>query len=427
MLDPAPTGIEGVCGQPDHVEGTRHGDGVGELFGGGGLEPGEPIHRDDLHRVAPGFVARGEPRFERVLGAGLDHVQQARRTGAIRDGGQVDDHGDVLVTAAGVAPHVLIHPDHSDTLETALIVDQHPLALGHDRVVRGVPRDPQTRGDPRHRQVLAHDPLKSPPQPAPRQPRPRLGRLARTLTPHVSTPRAPVPANHHLQHGRPPADRLVRQAPHHGVTRLTLTTAPATPLIRIADPARQHRTVRLKTLPSDHQAKLIHTAQRGHIGTAEGNARHAEVFWTGGAGTPIIRGPRPTPPQDTPPTPTPSTVKSPFREGGFGGSGRTGLHTLRVRGLIDDGSVSSPSSCRVPVLVGKEHPPACGRRRRGGAPVDGSLLRYRAPLQRINEGAAARRPRLRPSARASLWRRTRIGAPRCRAPARGARAGTDSR
>ncbi|ETJ44144.1 Miniconductance mechanosensitive channel, partial [human gut metagenome] len=54
---------------------------------------------------------------------------------------------------------------------------------------------------------------------------------------------------------------------------------PATPLIRIADPARQHRTVRLKTLPSDHQAKLIHTAQRGHIGTAEGNARHVEVFW----------------------------------------------------------------------------------------------------------------------------------------------------
>lgn len=77
--------------------------------------------------------------------------------------------------------------------------------------------------DPRYRQVLAHDPLKGPPQPEARQSRPRFGRLAGVLTPHVSTPCAPVPADCHLQHRRPPAHRLVCQSPHHGVARLALT------------------------------------------------------------------------------------------------------------------------------------------------------------------------------------------------------------
>ena len=54
------------------------------------------------------------------------------------------------------------------------IVDQDPLALGQDRVVGGVPRDPEALGDPGDGQVLAHERLQRPPQPAPRQLRPRL-------------------------------------------------------------------------------------------------------------------------------------------------------------------------------------------------------------------------------------------------------------
>ncbi len=54
LLDPAPAPVEGVAGQPDDVEGVHHRHGVGELFGRGGLEAGEPVHRDDLDALEPG-------------------------------------------------------------------------------------------------------------------------------------------------------------------------------------------------------------------------------------------------------------------------------------------------------------------------------------------------------------------------------------
>jgi hypothetical protein len=44
QLDPAPALIEGVAGQPDHVEGIHHRHRVGQCFSGGGLEPGKAIH-----------------------------------------------------------------------------------------------------------------------------------------------------------------------------------------------------------------------------------------------------------------------------------------------------------------------------------------------------------------------------------------------
>ena len=39
-----------------------------------------------------------------------NHVQQADRADPVAHWGQVDDHGDILVSLAGVAPHVLIDP-----------------------------------------------------------------------------------------------------------------------------------------------------------------------------------------------------------------------------------------------------------------------------------------------------------------------------
>jgi hypothetical protein len=83
LLDPAPAPIERVAGQPDHVEGIHDRDRVGELPGGGGLEAAEPVHRDDLHVVAPGVGAGGEPGLEHLLGAALDHVEQPCRAGAV--------------------------------------------------------------------------------------------------------------------------------------------------------------------------------------------------------------------------------------------------------------------------------------------------------------------------------------------------------
>ena len=69
-----------------------------------GLEAGEPVHRDHLDALAPRLGALREPGLERLLGAALNHVQQPGGAGAVTDAGQVDDHGDVLVAAAGVSP-----------------------------------------------------------------------------------------------------------------------------------------------------------------------------------------------------------------------------------------------------------------------------------------------------------------------------------
>jgi len=49
LLDASAALVQRVAGQTDDVEGIHDRDSVGQLFAGGGLEPGEPVHRDDLH------------------------------------------------------------------------------------------------------------------------------------------------------------------------------------------------------------------------------------------------------------------------------------------------------------------------------------------------------------------------------------------
>src|SRR5512132_4696835 len=53
LLNAAAAVVEGVAGQAHHVEGVHHRDRGGDLLSGGGLEAGEPVHRDDLHGLAP--------------------------------------------------------------------------------------------------------------------------------------------------------------------------------------------------------------------------------------------------------------------------------------------------------------------------------------------------------------------------------------
>jgi len=86
LLDPASTPVQRVTGQTDDVEGIDDRDRLREFFGGGG---------------------------------------------------QVNDHGDVLVAAAGVALHVLARAGDANAVEPSDIVDQDALALGQDCVVRG--------------------------------------------------------------------------------------------------------------------------------------------------------------------------------------------------------------------------------------------------------------------------------------------------
>src|SRR4030095_12793146 len=177
------------------------------------LKPVNPSIATTSTASRPAWGALGKPGLERGLGAARDHVQQPRwtRTGAHRR--EVDDHGDVLVPATGVAPHVLIDPDDLHTVQPAGIVDQPPSALGQDRVVGGVPRDAKPLGDASDAQVLTHDRLQRPGQSTTRQPGPRLGRAAGVLAPHMPTPGAPVPADRHQQGGRSPSQRLLAEPP----------------------------------------------------------------------------------------------------------------------------------------------------------------------------------------------------------------------
>ncbi|TDO56678.1 hypothetical protein EV651_11265 [Kribbella sp. VKM Ac-2571] len=300
LLDPAAALIERVAGQVHDVEGVHDRDRVGQFLGGGGLEPGEPVHRDHLHRQAPGLGAVGEPGLEGLLGAALDHVEQPGRTGAVADASEVDDHRHVFVPAARVPPDVLVHADHGNAVEPAWIVDQHAFAFGKNRVVRGVPRHPKTLSHPGHGQVLNDDGFQSPPQPTPRQLRPRLSCLGRVLAPHAPTPTASVAAHRHVQGRGTPAHRFVGQPPDHAVANSSFAAAapaPAVSIVGAGDSAGQHRPAGLESLPDDFETELVKACERGQVRADEGSVRHVEAFWMRRVGTFIFGRPRPLPRQ----------------------------------------------------------------------------------------------------------------------------------
>ncbi|GAB2472130.1 hypothetical protein GCM10027030_03250 [Luteococcus sediminum] len=163
-LDPPAAHIQSIPSEPDDMEGIHHRGSFRQFFGRGSLEAGEPVHRHDPDPISPSLGLLRQPRLEGLLRTAFDHRQQPRRSGPGADGGQVDDHGDVLVAAAGVAPHVLVDADHCDALEAAGGVDEHPLAFGEDGVVGGVPRHVERGRDVRHGQVVDHQRFQRPPQ-----------------------------------------------------------------------------------------------------------------------------------------------------------------------------------------------------------------------------------------------------------------------
>jgi len=149
-LDAAPAPIQAIASKANDVEGAHHRDRVREPSSGSGREAGQ------THPSRPPPPGRATPG---------------------------------VVRPAGVS-------------------DQHPLPLGQDRVIRRMPRDPESLGDTGHGQVLVHDASQRPPQPTSRQPDPRLGRTAGVLTPYAPTADSPATAQDHLQHGRPPPEPL---------------------------------------------------------------------------------------------------------------------------------------------------------------------------------------------------------------------------
>ena len=263
QLDPAPAFIEGVAGQPDHMEGIHHRRCIGQLFSGGGLETGKSVHGNDFHSVTPVLWPLSQPLLERFLGPPFDHVEQPCRAGALAYRRQVDDDSDVLVAAAGVTPHVLVDADHPHTVEAGRIGDEYPLAFGKHRVVGGVPRHRQSFSDSGHAQVLADKGFQRPPQSAARQRGPRLGSSTAVLAPHMTAAGASVAAHGDQQRGGPPPERLMGQPSGHGVARAAFLAAAPTPSILVDNPTRQQCPVRLNALPGHLQPELIEPAECG--------------------------------------------------------------------------------------------------------------------------------------------------------------------
>lgn len=90
-------------------------------------------------------------------------------------------------------------------------------------------------------------------------------------------------------------ERLVRQAPGHRAQRHALLPASATPLVRLTDPALDHRPIGSDALADGHEPQLVKAAEGGRVGRGEGSVEHVEVFHMGGVGTSIIGRPRPLP------------------------------------------------------------------------------------------------------------------------------------
>lgn len=107
--------------------------------------------------------------LEHLFGAAGDHVEQACHPGPGPDRGEVDDHGDIAVAVAGVAPHVLVHPDRGDAVVAGRVLDQHVSAFG----------------DPGDAQMLDHQRDQGPPHRGPGQLRAWLGGSGGVLAPHV--------------------------------------------------------------------------------------------------------------------------------------------------------------------------------------------------------------------------------------------------
>jgi hypothetical protein len=75
LLHSLPTLVGRVAGKPRDMEWIPHRQRVRLLLAGGGLEPGERVHRDNSHHVPPDLGSAGEPLFQYGLGSAFEYVQ----------------------------------------------------------------------------------------------------------------------------------------------------------------------------------------------------------------------------------------------------------------------------------------------------------------------------------------------------------------
>lgn len=263
-----------------------------EGLAGGGLVSGEPVHRHYLDAVLPCLGVGLEPGLERCFGAAGDHVQQPRRAGLVPGWGEVDDHGDVLVAAPGVAPEVLVNTDHADGVEAGWVIDQQLLALGQDGVVGGVPGNPEPGGDPCDREVIDDQGFQCPPHPAAGEFRP-LGRGGGgVLSPAVAAVTTPVAPDPHQQGRGEVAERLVSEATSDRAARGRPRPAGAAPRIFLRESTLEHRPLGREALTDGDQTEFVQAREGRQIGAVEGSVGHVEVFLMASVRTSIIGRPR---------------------------------------------------------------------------------------------------------------------------------------
>jgi len=105
-----------------------------------------------------------------------------------------------------------------------------------------------------------------------------------------------------VQDRRTPPHQDVRQPAQHSVAgnpQLAAAGAPTGPfsdLVGLHHPARQHGAVLADALAGDGQTQSVDQTERVEIRAVEIRLSHVEVFPVGSVRTPIIGGPRPSPP-----------------------------------------------------------------------------------------------------------------------------------
>ena len=80
---------------------------------------------------------------------------------------------------------------------------------------------------------------------------------------------AAVATHRHMQAGRSPPERFVREPADDGAPRDSLAAAPVAPVVVDDDPAGQHRPVGAEALPGDDEAELVEAAEHGQVRAAE--------------------------------------------------------------------------------------------------------------------------------------------------------------
>ncbi|SPJ41547.1 hypothetical protein CHUV2995_02366 [Corynebacterium diphtheriae subsp. lausannense] len=93
------TSSRGITGEFDDVERVHDFDSLGQFLNGGCFEAGESAHRDDIDAITLVFRSGVQPLFEHLFRPSGHHVEQACRPVSWLMGSQVDDDGDILVTA----------------------------------------------------------------------------------------------------------------------------------------------------------------------------------------------------------------------------------------------------------------------------------------------------------------------------------------